>query len=37
MNMLARRMNFVDDMDGSANAKLLARFENAYGPREAGL
>ena len=27
MNMLARRMNFVDDMDGSANAKLLARFE----------
>ena len=27
MNMLARRLNFVDDMDGSANAKLLARFE----------
>ena len=27
MNMLARRMNFVDDMDGSANAKLLAQFE----------
>ncbi|MYA97428.1 MAG: bifunctional [glutamate--ammonia ligase]-adenylyl-L-tyrosine phosphorylase/[glutamate--ammonia-ligase] adenylyltransferase, partial [Nitrospinae bacterium] len=27
MDMLARRMNFVDDMDGSANAKLLAQFE----------
>lgn len=27
MDMLARRMNFVDDMDGSAHAKLLARYE----------
>ena len=27
MNTLARRMNFVDDIDGSANAKLLAQFE----------
>ena len=31
MNMLARRMNFVDDMDGSANAKLLALFEKHTG------
>ncbi len=31
MDMLARRLNFVDDMDGSANAKLLARFENHTG------
>ena len=27
MEMLARRMNFVDDMDGSAHAKLLAMYE----------
>ena len=27
MDMLARRMNYVDDMDGSAQAKLLAQYE----------
>ncbi len=27
MDMLARRMNFVDDMDGSAQAKFLAQYE----------
>ncbi len=31
MSMLARRMNFVDDIDGSAHAKFLAAYEKKTG------